>query len=591
MQNLRTLTAPARAKSCHAIASAPALRGRSVVARAAGTFPGTLREVDEMKRYCGVKVRAELQKKHPNVLKACLLMSLEEEAEIFQIQAEGFEKLQVEGQIDVSGVYKIAHDRVREAWTMLVREARRELVEDVDRGFIRSSAKDVNPRYTYSTDLLADDILGAFVHALDPAEPLTMPATGRPSPASLAAHPDMPKLLQKHAAIFLHAASDVLFNRHGLKHWTGRDTPDAFLMHRILTSGRGAPIALAVLCQAVCHRAGVSLGVAVTDGGSQCVTWPQGSSPGGRSCISVNGVPLVFDLASHGTISMEEEYKQYLEVNELVPSQERELLFALLSGLLECHWQHAFGSRSLWGRTSVVSCLQLALRPRTEAPRPYHLTQALVVAKRCLQLMPHHAESHLYYGALLYLSKQYARCLKHLDLVADAISRSGDTGAGAGPRAPPCDAPQARRGGGSGARPDSLRWLSADDVVLLRPPARSTGASCARAQPAGRRATGGAAIAEPMPARAPPAALALMPRPRWGHVAAQQGAATGGAKPAGRGGGGGGSGRGDSDGGGDAGPGLSLDAPLPLDTGIFTPQVIADVAVLRQKARLTLQPW
>lgn len=99
--------------------------------------------------------------------------------------------------------------------------------------------------------------------------------------------------------------------------------PDAFLMHRILMSGRGAPIALAVLCQAVCHHAGVSLGIAITDGGSQCVTWPQGESPSGKSCISVNGVPLVFDVASHGTISMEEEYKSYLEVNELIPSQGR----------------------------------------------------------------------------------------------------------------------------------------------------------------------------------------------------------------------------------------------------------------------------
>lgn len=103
---------------------------------------------------------------------------------------------------------------------MLVREARTELIEDVDRGFIRSSAKDINPRYTYSTYLLADDILGAFMHALDPAEPLSVPIASSPgqTPTSLAGHPDMPNLLQKHAAIFLHAASEVLFHRHGLKY-------------------------------------------------------------------------------------------------------------------------------------------------------------------------------------------------------------------------------------------------------------------------------------------------------------------------------------------------------------------------------------
>lgn len=271
---------------------------------------------------------------------------------------------------------------------MFVRESHMDVEEDVDAGFIQQGARRINVRCTYSTDLLADDILGAFLHALDPADPLSLPVAGRASQSSssLAAHPDMPKLLQQYTAIFLHAAADVLFNRHGLKcvklilqpcpmlcmvrnyemyvpypwpvqsfctgarqpiapatslmlppsttvtttvasllpcrQWTGQDMPDAFLMHSILMSGRGAPIALAVLFQAVCNRAGVSLDIAVTDGGSQCVTWPQGETKG-KSSISVSGVPLVFDVASHGTISMEEEYKSYLEVNELVPSHAR----------------------------------------------------------------------------------------------------------------------------------------------------------------------------------------------------------------------------------------------------------------------------
>lgn len=105
---------------------------------------------------------------------------------------------------------------------MFVRESHMDVEEDVDGGFIRQGARKINLRCTYSTDLLADDVLGAFVHALDPAEPLSLPVAGRAgragrSSTSLAAHPDMPKLLQKHTAIFLHAASDVLFNRHGLK--------------------------------------------------------------------------------------------------------------------------------------------------------------------------------------------------------------------------------------------------------------------------------------------------------------------------------------------------------------------------------------
>ena len=104
---------------------------------------------------------------------------------------------------------------------MFVREAHTDLEQDVDRGVIRHGAGSANLRCTYSTDLLADDILGAFVHALDPAEPLSLPIAGSSaaggSTKTLAAHPDMPKLLQKHTAIFLHAASDVLFNRHGLE--------------------------------------------------------------------------------------------------------------------------------------------------------------------------------------------------------------------------------------------------------------------------------------------------------------------------------------------------------------------------------------
>lgn len=125
-----------------------------------------------MKRYCSIKLRAELQKQHPDVLKvslrvfgaagpvasiaipprlricstqsdigserqdcssrkdnsrqltndclqACFLISLEEEAEIFQMQAQVFEFLQVEGQTDAAGAYKIAQDRVYACWDAL----------------------------------------------------------------------------------------------------------------------------------------------------------------------------------------------------------------------------------------------------------------------------------------------------------------------------------------------------------------------------------------------------------------------------------------------------------------------------------------
>lgn len=107
------------------------------------------------------------------------------------------------------------------------------------------------------------------------------------------------------------------------RNWTGQDMADAFLMHSVLTEGRGAPVVLAVLFQAVCRHAGVPLGIAVTESGSQCVTWPQGEPGSATSCISVGGVSLVFDVASHGSVGMEDEYKTFLEVRELVPSQGR----------------------------------------------------------------------------------------------------------------------------------------------------------------------------------------------------------------------------------------------------------------------------
>lgn len=58
----------------------------------------------------------------------------------------------------------------------------------------------------------------------------------------------------------------------------------------------------------------------------------------------------------------------------------RELLFAVLSGLLECHWQQAFSQKSLWGRTSVVRCLRLALKPHKAPAQPYHLSYAAPLA-------------------------------------------------------------------------------------------------------------------------------------------------------------------------------------------------------------------
>lgn len=54
----------------------------------------------------------------------------------------------------------------------------------------------------------------------------------------------------------------------------------------------------------------------------------------------------------------------------------RELLFSVMSGLLECHWQKAFKQKSLWGRRSAVRCLQLALRPHKPPEQPYHLSCA-----------------------------------------------------------------------------------------------------------------------------------------------------------------------------------------------------------------------
>lgn len=45
-------------------------------------------------------------------MQACFLLSLEEEAEIFQMQAQAFEFMSVEGQPDAAGAYKIAQERV-----------------------------------------------------------------------------------------------------------------------------------------------------------------------------------------------------------------------------------------------------------------------------------------------------------------------------------------------------------------------------------------------------------------------------------------------------------------------------------------------
>ena len=212
--------------------------------------------------------------------------------------------------------------------------------------------------------------------------------------------------------------------------------------------------------------------------------------------------------------------------------------------------------------------------------------QALVIAKRCMQLMPDHAETHTYYASLLFLSNQYALCLKHLDLVQAAAGRSDSVDAQPHPSEPPCQAPQPGSEPDTAPRAAGTRWLPVDDIVLQRRPARS-GHRCTHAQPAGRAAAGSAAVAEVVPAPADP--LELMPRPHWDEVARRQRGSDSG-DGAGVGGAGGGIARGEAGDPADC-PVLTLDAPLPLDNSIFTPQVLAEVGMLRQKAALMLQQW
>lgn len=97
---------------------------------------------------------------------------------------------------------------------MVATETTAEVEEDISNDLIHKQARFKGSRWPYGTDLLADEILGAFLHSLDPADLSLL--TGR-SKTMLSSHPAMPELLQKHKAVFLHAASDVLFNRYGLK--------------------------------------------------------------------------------------------------------------------------------------------------------------------------------------------------------------------------------------------------------------------------------------------------------------------------------------------------------------------------------------
>jgi hypothetical protein len=54
----------------------------------------------------------------------------------------------------------------------------------------------------------------------------------------------------------------------------------------------------------------------------------------------------------------------------------RDLLFALLSGLQECNWRLALDQDASWSRSSVVQCVQAALRPVTTVKEPFHLSCA-----------------------------------------------------------------------------------------------------------------------------------------------------------------------------------------------------------------------
>ncbi|KAI3425219.1 hypothetical protein D9Q98_008987 [Chlorella vulgaris] len=349
-----------------------------------------------------------------NVAKACLLVSLEEEAaaQAAYAEADGLEAnhANMRGGVGVASTWSLK--RVHN---------------------------------------MTNDVLNAFHARLRDLTPMPQPpallkkaSTLAPAVAGQPEVPETPherhrRMVRSYPLELISAVNQVLFERHGYRRQQAHGDPRNSLLSHVLESGLGSPAAMAVLFQEVCRRSGLDLLPVALEGGRYFVLVPADDSVSLRAA----GEAFVVDPYSQGMLLSASEVKELFAVEgELRPCSNAEMIAGVLTVLLELHWCAALGCPPE-PLLSVPISLEVALgeyrdvevQTRTgEADgkryftvnflegqaaqhsggegqwwpaRAYNLQRAVVAARKRAWLLPGDLQAQLQYGLLLFFDKQY----------------------------------------------------------------------------------------------------------------------------------------------------------------------------------------
>lgn len=131
------------------------------------------------------------------------------------------------------------------------------------------------------------------------------------------------------------AINDVLYEQQGYKRMASYGDVSSFQLRRVLDSGVGSPILLAIIYLVVAEESGLSLNALSLEEGSYVVMWPK--DDGIR--LGAQGALFVIDPYAKGSLMSAQEISEIFDVVvPLQPGSLRDMAEATLLQLLTTHW-------------------------------------------------------------------------------------------------------------------------------------------------------------------------------------------------------------------------------------------------------------
>lgn len=131
------------------------------------------------------------------------------------------------------------------------------------------------------------------------------------------------------------AINDVLYEQQGYKRMASYGDVSSYQLRRVLDSGVGSPILLAIIYLVVAEESGLSLNALSLEEGSYVVMWPK--DDGIR--LGAQGALFVIDPYAKGSLISAQEISEIFNVVvPLQPGSLRDMAEATLLQLLTTHW-------------------------------------------------------------------------------------------------------------------------------------------------------------------------------------------------------------------------------------------------------------